>query len=248
MQMGTLYVDAGNTRVKCAVSTEDGWDMVHVGTYTSSLLWQNYLLEAVQSNHIICTSVSDVFDAWLNTLADASRINFRVLTSSDIPAARLDYETPHTLGTDRWLACSGAFSISQQAVVVCTAGTAVTVDLMDQTGVFRGGVIMPGVDAIESSAHKTAHRLPIGDVLNDIKIPARSTDDSVDAGARFMLQSALNAILDRYESSYGRLRIWVAGGRSDTLQSLISREVRTDPYLVFRGMKELDKINSTNDF
>src|SRR5690606_2066730 len=116
---GTLYVDAGNTRVKCAISTADGWDMVQVGTYSNLEVWQEYLYEASRSNRIVCTSVSDIFDKWLNTMVDGNRNNYHVLSTSDIPSARLDYETPHTLGTDRWLACSGAFSISQQAVAVC---------------------------------------------------------------------------------------------------------------------------------
>jgi type III pantothenate kinase len=242
----TLFVDAGNTRVKCAIKSDDGWEMVAVGDYSNPKVWNNVLLDHLHSGCVVATSVSDVFDTWIEQTGLNSNPNYSALQTSSIPASRMDYETPFTLGADRWLACAGAWQLSRQAVVVCTAGTALTIDLMDQHGVFRGGVIMPGIDAIEAAAHNTANRLPIGDVLNPVTIPARSTDDSVDAGARYMLHSALHAIIAQYENTFGMLRIWVGGGRAPALAELIGRDVRTDSYLVFRGMSELVDLNVTD--
>jgi len=235
----TLFVDAGNSRVKCAYKTDDGWEMVAIGDYSNPGAWYKVLTDYVSVGRIVATSVSDIFDSWVDQSNLGAHQNFRSLRTSSIPASRMDYETPFTLGADRWLACAGAWMLSRQAVVVCTAGTAITIDLMDQHGVFRGGVIMPGIDVIEAAAHQTANRLPIGDVLNPVTIPARSTDDSVDAGARYMLQPALHAIIEQYENTFGMLRVWVAGGRAQALAQLIGRDVRTDSYLVFRGMDEV---------
>lgn len=245
--MRTLFVDAGNSRVKCAVKSDDGWDMVAIGDYSNPDAWNSLLTDYVRSGRVVVTSVSDKFDNWIDLGILKAHPNLSVLRTSSIPASRMDYETPFTLGADRWLACAGAWMLSRQAVVVCTAGTALTVDLMDQHGVFRGGVIMPGIDAIESAAHSTINRLPIGDVLNSVTIPARSTDDSVDAGARYMIQSALHAIITQYENDYGMLRIWVSGGRAPALSELLARDVRTDSYLVFRGMSELVDLNALSD-
>ena len=242
----TLFVDAGNSRVKCAIRTNEGWELVATGDYLNSGTWNKAIMGHASIGPVVATSVSDSFDTWVQGSQLIQNANFRSLRASDIPPSRMDYETPHTLGTDRWLACAGAWSLSRQAVVVCTAGTALTVDLMDQYGVFRGGVIMPGIDAIESAAHQTANRLPIADALNTVAIPARSTDDSVDAGARYLLRSALNAIIESYEQSFGLLRIWVAGGRAESLVKLVGREVRTDTYLVFRGMDEIIRTSETD--
>lgn len=237
--VATLYLDAGNTRVKIASRNEDGWDLVATGDYHRQTEWKQAVAGHLSTGQLVYTSVSDAFDEWTVSEGLTRHASVRNLRAAEIPAARLDYETPHTLGVDRWLACAGAFSLSRQAVAVCTAGTALTVDLMDQRGVFRGGVIMPGVDAIEASAHLAAPRLPFADVLNPVLIPARSTDDAVDAGARYMLKSALNRILDRYETDYGMIRVWIAGGRGEVLRELIGRECRSDNFLVFRGMEEL---------
>jgi type III pantothenate kinase len=241
-----IYVDAGNTRVKCAMMTSDGWEIIGSGTYAEPSEWTSLLLRMESDAQIYFTSVSDTFEEWLKNSPLHQRSTISRIDTSHLPASRIDYETPNTLGADRWLACAGAYSLSRQAVVVISAGTAITVDLMDQHGVFRGGVIMPGLDTIEASAHHAAPRLPIADVLNPIRIPARSTDDSVDAGARFMVKSAINDIIQQYEDRYGMLRLWVSGGRAETITELLGRDTRSDSFLIFRGMREI--IDSTSDF
>ena len=241
-----IFVDAGNTRVKCATIQTDEWELLVSGNYADGNSWETQLLESKDDQQIHFTSVSDQFDQWISDSGLLYKSNVHRLDTSHLPASRLDYETPNTLGADRWLACAGAYSLSRQAVVVISAGTAITVDLMDQHGVFRGGVIMPGLDMIEASAHHAAPRLPIADVLNPVRIPARSTDDSVDAGARFMVKSAINDIIQQYEDRYGMLRLWVSGGRAETITELLGRYTRSDSFLIFRGMREI--IDSTSDF
>lgn len=235
----TIYVDAGNTRVKCAMMTTDGWEFIGSGTYAEPSEWISLLLRMESDAQIYFTSVSDTFEEWLNNSPLHQRSTISRIDTSHLPASRLDYETPFTLGADRWLACAGAYSLSKQAVAVITAGTAITVDLMDQHGVFRGGVIMPGLDTIEAAAHLAAPRLPIADVLNPVLAPARSTDDSVDAGARYMVQSAISDIIDQYEERFGMLRIWISGGRANHIEELLRRDTRADQFLIFRGMEEL---------
>src|SRR5690606_33992349 len=54
-------------------------------------------------------------------------------------------EDRSTVGQDRLLAALGAWWRTKQACIVIDAGTAVTVDFVDGTGVFQGGAIAPGV-------------------------------------------------------------------------------------------------------
>lgn len=62
-----------------------------------------------------------------------------------------------------------------------------------------------------------------------------------------MLQPALHAIIDKYENAFGMLRIWVAGGRSHTLTELMGRDVKSDSYLIFRGMEEIAEVRQIDD-
>ena len=72
------------------------------------------------------------------------------------------YDFPTRLGADRWVAMIGAWHrmLSQGApcpTVVAMVGTAVTVEAIDATGKFLGGLILPGhgimLRALESGRH-----------------------------------------------------------------------------------------------
>jgi type III pantothenate kinase len=66
-----------------------------------------------------------------------------------------------TLGQDRMLNALGASARARQACVVVDAGTAVTVDYVDAEGVFRGGLIAPGLNMMLQSLHEHTAALPL---------------------------------------------------------------------------------------
>ena len=73
------------------------------------------------------------------------------------------YANPSQLGADRWAAIvaarrrATAGGQSPMPVVVVNAGTAVTIDALDADGVFRGGVILPGMRLmLQALAEKTS--------------------------------------------------------------------------------------------
>ena len=61
------------------------------------------------------------------------------------------YARPAQLGADRWASLVAAWRRSNltdlfpPACIVVNAGTAVTIDALDSDGVFRGGLILPGI-------------------------------------------------------------------------------------------------------
>lgn len=69
-------------------------------------------------------------------------------------------EDASTLGQDRMLSALGASVRARQACVVVDAGTAVTVDYVDGDGVFRGGLIAPGLNMMLKALHEHTSALP----------------------------------------------------------------------------------------
>ena len=61
------------------------------------------------------------------------------------------YAVPAQLGADRWVSLIAArkraieSELFPSACIVVNAGTAVTIDALDAGGVFRGGIILPGI-------------------------------------------------------------------------------------------------------
>lgn len=55
------------------------------------------------------------------------------------------YRHPTKLGADRWAALIAARKLQPAGCIVAQAGTAVTGDFLDADGVYRGGIIVPGI-------------------------------------------------------------------------------------------------------
>jgi type III pantothenate kinase len=104
------------------------------------------------------------------------------------------YDHPGRLGTDRWVALVGArWHVLQRGpkrpVLVVMIGTAVTVDAMDETGRFLGGLILPGhgimLRALESGT--AGLRVPTGDVR---QFPT-NTSDALTSGGTYAITGAI---------------------------------------------------------
>jgi type III pantothenate kinase len=104
------------------------------------------------------------------------------------------YDHPGRLGADRFVSLVGArwHALQRgpaQPVLVVMIGTAVTVDALDPTGRFLGGLILPGhgimLRALESGT--AGLRVPTGDVVD---FPT-NTSDALTSGGTFAITGAI---------------------------------------------------------
>lgn len=103
------------------------------------------------------------------------------------------YEFPSRLGPDRWVAMIGARHHmlrrgAPRPVLLVMVGTAVTVEAIDQSGRFLGGLILPGhgimLHALESGT--AGLHVPTGDV---VEFPT-NTSDGLTSGGTFAIAGA----------------------------------------------------------
>jgi pantothenate kinase type III len=93
---------------------------------------------------------------------------------------RVIYQDPETLGIDRLVGALAAHLRYGRGVVV-DLGTAVTVNLV-RDGVFLGGAIAPGPTAMAQGLAASAPALPKVDLAAEVRLPAESSADAVNAG------------------------------------------------------------------
>jgi type III pantothenate kinase len=150
------------------------------------------------------------------------------------------YREPWRLGVDRFVAAIAAHHLAgDRPACVISAGTAVTVDLIDGQGVHRGGLILPGpqlmvrslldsTSGIERRAQGRSGRL---------ELFARSTRAAVEQGARYAVAAAADRAV---EEARRRLRgdplVLLTGGAATALRPLIRSRYRSVPDLVLRGV------------
>jgi type III pantothenate kinase len=106
------------------------------------------------------------------------------------------YENPERLGVDRWCALLGARGLTAKPCLVVMAGTATTIDTLDGTGRFLGGLILPGVDLMRRSLASDTAALPLAQGQHAAY--PRNTDDAIVSGC---LEAQAGAI----ERAYARI-------------------------------------------
>lgn len=237
-----LYLDVGNSSIKGAYKKGVKWEALHTEKNISALELINWVNTHPESfTEVVISSVrKDVQKAIRQYL---SKVMVQELTVSDIPRELMDYETPETLGIDRFLACYGATNHTTESVVVIDAGTAVTIDFMDQDDVYHGGVIAPGLSGFREILPRKAPELPGVEMEVPQVWPGKSTVNCLKWGQAGFYKMAIEGILNKYEEEFGFFELNITGGDGTMIADMIERESKLRPFLVFEGMERLKGVS-----
>lgn len=166
----------------------------------------------------------------------------------------LAYETPQTLGPDRLAAAVAAWTRHGAAhdqrparsIVALDAGTAVTYDVVDAGGTYRGGAIAPGPRLLRETLHRGTAQLP--HVPLDASVPAigRSTREALQSGIMHGFLDGARGMLQRItEALGGDAPVVIAtGGWGGVLAERLPLIDHTEPHLVLRGIRVLMELNA----
>lgn len=241
--MEKLYLDIGNSRFKLATQNGGNWKIL----IEESIDRPQNLLQKLQKNkrsvHLVVTSVrKDLFELLKSKIYG---LDMTLLTHRDIPNKHLEYNTPDTLGLDRFLVCIAASISANKDIIVIDAGSAITIDYMTSDLVFMGGVILPGKKILSNAIHDYLPELPKPKAQLPHNFPGKSTIECLSWGINGGIRSALLNFIDRYRHlNRNELQIYVTGGDSDYIASLIGSDVNLmiREFLIFEGMEHFLKI------
>lgn len=171
-----------------------------------------------------------------------------------------DVEEPGKLGTDRICAAAGAFDKFKTACVVADFGTALTVDLVSDNGVFLGGTIVPGIALSARALHEHTALLPLVEVITSrcmrpeggdspatkpgaaelcapTEILGRNTESAIRNGIFAMMMGALREITEQYATQIGKWPpLVVTGGDGPAVASRCDFVDRVVPDLTLDGV------------
>lgn len=119
---------------------------------------------------------------------------------------------PRAVGVDRVCAAAAAYEKLQGSCVVADFGTAVTVDLVDDDGVFLGGAILPGIRLQLGALHEHTAQLP--NVQPGVPpLPfGRDTIEAIQVGVCRGLAGAVRGIVEGYATQRNQWPFVVATG------------------------------------
>lgn len=248
--MTFLAIDVGNTRLKWAqyAGPAAGASLLGQGAVFLENIdkladeeWRNLpppsrILGCIVASDAIKRRVAEQMELW--------EVAPRWVVSSPQEAGLTNgYDHPARLGADRWVAMIGAHHrLRRQGIhkpcIVVMVGTAVTVEAIDASGKFLGGIILPGhgimLRALESGT--AGLHVPTGEVCD---FPT-NTSDALTSGGTFAIAGAVQRMVENITRHCGQApECIMTGGAGWKMAPSMSVKVELVESLIFDGLLEI---------
>jgi type III pantothenate kinase len=197
--MPDVVVDIGNSRVKFCRCDALGLRLPVRGLSTEDLAACDRLANDWELASGVEWAVAssnpdrrDQFTNWAATRGDRVAV---IKSWRDVPI-RVNVDEPDRVGIDRLLnvfAAAARVKPGQPAIIV-DAGSAVTVNLLDESGAFAGGAIFPGLRLMALALHEHTAQLPL--VATDGPLPDGPPGKNTEAAIRLGILHAVAGGID----------------------------------------------------
>jgi type III pantothenate kinase len=145
------------------------------------------------------------------------------------------YRNPAQLGSDRWAALIGTrHLIGPRAAMVVVCGTATTIDFISAEGLFKGGMIMPGVGLMLRSLHEGTAALPDQD--GDFSMYPTQTVDAIASGCQHAQAGAIERLFAMESRNTPGVVCVLSGGAAGAVAPRLSIPFEPHDNLVLEGL------------
>lgn len=257
-----LLVDAGNSSLKWALSRQDrlvtGTPMIYQpsqGSHRDSLLvtqlaesWQSLVGTEDSPDRIVVSNVAgpsimDAINQWVSdhlerglSAKEANRLTIdNVVAQEDAYGVKNAYAHPELLGPDRWAGLIAARHLVMGDCCIIDCGSALTIDIISQSGEHKGGTITPGWQMMKKSLMAETSAIT-GEMVNsessESSLLGRDTQGAIKAGIAAACAGAVYHVVQRYQEETGsKLHCVITGGDA---QKLLPRLCKENPEVVYQ--------------
>lgn len=226
-----LCLDAGNSRLKYGLFDGAGWRIQGALDYPALDKLAAQFPEQ-PARIVACNVAGEAIRLRIEALAGSLALPLEWLTSSAAACGVTNgYDNPRQLGADRWAALIAARALRAGPCVVVMAGTATTIDALDANGLFRGGLILPGLSLMRAALARNTADLP--HAAGRYTEQPTNTDDAIVSGA---IHATLGAI-ERTHAALGEDALCLlSGGAAAELAPHLGLPQRLIDNLVLEGL------------
>jgi len=212
-----IYLDIGNTNAR--------WK--YEGKYFENSTSEFSLNMLPRSSNIWVSDVSSNFTCSSNpniSLVESQK-RYKSLINS--------YDEPNSLGSDRWLAMIACYEMNPgRAFILVDIGTAVTIDLVNNSGLHLGGVIFPGLYKIIG----TFENFPVSQQINTNEI-GQSTKEAWSIGTFDLLVNGINQKIQKLKQKTPHAKVYFTGGGFEYIKKFIEFPYDYHKNLVLDGLE-----------
>lgn len=241
-----LTIDIGNTSTKLGIFDGDklvsklAIPTVREATADGLRSVLGPRLSTAVTDAIVCSVVPEANAAMCEFLRAAYGVEARVVTNDLDFGIAIKYEPLAAAGADRLVNASAAASLYGVPVIVCSFGTALTIDVVDESSTLVGGLIAPGMQTMAKALHLNTARLPEVEITRPDNIIQNTTDGSIRSGIFYGYLSLAGGLIQRFKNEIGDAPKVVATGGFAAMMVQNSIAIDTvDTDLLLKGLQLL---------
>jgi type III pantothenate kinase len=236
-----LLIDNSNTRTKVRLADREklldwqAWLPTHEITVVAvQNITKNLAFDAV----LLCSVVPE--KAAILRECFASSLPFHQVTCHSKMPLGIDYPLPTQIGADRLANAVGVVKHYPVPAIVIDFGTDVTFDVISAAPAYCGGVIAPGLGAMNDYLHRKTALLPLIELAEPTQAIGKSTHEAMLAGAIFGYRGLVKEILAKLLEEIGAPATIIAtGGDAALIAKGIAEIDHVDPTLTLEGLRTL---------
>jgi len=237
-----LCIDRGNSSTKVAVYNGD--EMI----FSSQITQPDFkgISELFRQNDIRFTILSSVIKvtAELEDFLKKKSERFIMLTHETSLPIINRYKTPETLGKDRLAAVTGAVCLMPgNDLLVIDAGTAITYDFVDASGVYHGGNIAPGINLRLKSLYEFTQNLPLVEIEKEVDFMGNDTRSAIQSGVLYGIVFEIDGYIEHLMLKYPKLSVFLTGGSSFYFENRLKNRIFANENLVLIGLNRILQYN-----
>ena len=145
-----------------------------------------------------------------------------------------------SIGDDRIVNVFYARELYNKSVVIIDFGTATTFDVLDNKGIYSGGVITPGIDLSLKSLKDQTAKLPLVIFKKTKNTLGRTTQDAIQSGFFWGYISMVEGLINRIKKEEKvNFKIVLTGGNAHFFSNYIKNITLIDKFFTVKGLNSI---------
>lgn len=158
---------------------------------------------------------------------------------------KINIDNPAALGADRVVDAVAAMNLYPLPLITVDMGTATTLGVVDESGTFIGGMIVPGVMVSLNALAGGTAQLPHISLDAPRQAIGRNTVDCMRNGIIYHNAAGVDGMIERIEAQLGRkCTVVMTGGLSTVIAPHCKHELILDDKLLLKGLMILYRKNT----
>lgn len=151
---------------------------------------------------------------------------------------KINYIPPESLGVDRIVNAFAATEIYGRPCIVCSFGTATTIDAVNSAGEYLGGTITPGMTLMSEALFLKTSKLPRIEISEPESVIGNSTAKSIQAGIFFGGIGLVEGIIGRMKIETGEAaKVIATGGAAEIIAKNSGKIDIVNENLLLEGLR-----------